>query len=595
MNQQKGTKRTSWAAHLLCLCGCLLMTCLVAGGPGFARGNEHAQGDTTDVLAYMGGEADDFILAASPQEADTAEHYVQIVRQYNSQMTAEQKRNCATACLRMGDMCYAKEAYSQAFGFYFLGIRMCEGYQFDDLVGTFYKNIGNIYSIFGDNKLAIGYYEKSLELARANGNTELEMKLLINLTGIYIYDGNLAKAREYQRLMMECPNDGQITYFGHLSSAIIMATEGHYDEAVGQLHVAEAYVRQHDLGSQFLAAIYAELTNVYEDKQNTDSVLHYCELNLELARREKLSSMELKNLRALYMLYKKVGNRAKYEQYREQYFLMADSVMNSKEYNKIKNSYIVYELDKNHKEIASLMQESEEKAMQIEHQRTVLACTIVCLLVFVVMLGVVYAQKKKLKLAYENLFRRNKEMVQAEQANEARRDEYERRIARLEEDNKRLDSQLEQQQQQQQRQPADEQGRPAAPAGGEAKYSSSKVTDEQRDIILQRINKVMRNPENFCDSNFSLDKLSTLVGSNSRYVSQIINETLGKNFRSFISEYRINEAQLRLLDTNNYGNYTIRAIGESVGYKSQANFIDAFRRQTGMLPSIYQKMAQGDA
>ena len=472
---------------------------------------------------------------------------------------------------------------------------MCEGYQFDDLVGTFYKNIGNIYSIFGDNKLAIGYYEKSLELARANGNTELEMKLLINLTGIYIYDGNLAKAREYQRLMMECPNDGQITYFGHLSSAIIMATEGHYDEAVGQLHVAEAYVRQHDLGSQFLAAIYAELTNVYEDKQNTDSVLHYCELNLELARREKLSSMELKNLRALYMLYKKVGNRAKYEQYREQYFLMADSVMNSKEYNKIKNSYIVYELDKNHKEIASLMQESEEKAMQIEHQRTVLACTIVCLLVFVVMLGVVYAQKKKLKLAYENLFRRNKEMVQAEQANEARRDEYERRIARLEEDNKRLDSQLEQQQQQQQRQPADEQGRPATPAGGEAKYSSSKVTDEQRDIILQRINKVMRNPENFCDSNFSLDKLSTLVGSNSRYVSQIINETLGKNFRSFISEYRINEAQLRLLDTNNYGNYTIRAIGESVGYKSQANFIDAFRRQTGMLPSIYQKMAQGDA
>ena len=121
------------------------------------------------------------------------------------------------------------------------------------------------------------------------------------------------------------------------------------------------------------------------------------------------------------------------------------------------------------------------------------------------------------------------------------------------------------------------------------------MTDEQRDIILQRINKVMRNPENFCDSNFSLDKLSTLVGSNSRYVSQIINETLGKNFRSFISEYRINEAQLRLLDTNNYGNYTIRAIGESVGYKSQANFIDAFRRQTGMLPSIYQKMAQGDA
>ena len=227
---------------------------------------------------------------------------------------------------------------------------------------------------------------------------------------------------------------------------------------------------------------------------------------------------------------------------------MADSVMNSKEYNKIKNSYIVYELDKNHKEIASLMQESEEKAMQIEHQRTVLACTIVCLLVFVVMLGVVYAQKKKLKLAYENLFRRNKEMVQAEQANEARA----RRV--------RTPHRTPGRGQQAARLAAGATTTAATtparrrtgaarrhPQAEEAKYSSSKVTDEQRDIILQRINKVMRNPgELLRQATSRSHKLSTLVGSNSPLrVAKSSTRHWAKNFRSFISEYRINEAQLR--------------------------------------------------
>ncbi len=84
------------------------------------------------------------------------------------------------------------------------------------------------------------------------------------------------------------------------------------------------------------------------------------------------------------------------------------------------------------------------------------------------------------------------------------------------------------------------------------------------------------------------------AGVNSKYVSKVINEAYGCNFRAFINEIRIREAQRRLLDTDRYGSFTIKAIAESVGYKSHANFILLFKKYVGISPSQYQKMATED-
>lgn len=48
----------------------------------------------------------------------------------------------------------------------------------------------------------------------------------------------------------------------------------------------------------------------------------------------------------------------------------------------------------------------------------------------------------------------------------------------------------------------------------------------------------------------------------------------------------------RLMDDDTYGKLTIKAISESVGYKSQANFITVFTRITGIKPSMYQKLSR---
>lgn len=87
-------------------------------------------------------------------------------------------------------------------------------------------------------------------------------------------------------------------------------------------------------------------------------------------------------------------------------------------------------------------------------------------------------------------------------------------------------------------------------------------------------------------------RLATLVGSNTRYVSQVINDDYGVNFRTLLNECRVKVAMKRMSDNEHYGIYTIKAISESVGYKSQANFIRVFTQYTGIKPSMYQKISR---
>jgi AraC-like DNA-binding protein len=86
-----------------------------------------------------------------------------------------------------------------------------------------------------------------------------------------------------------------------------------------------------------------------------------------------------------------------------------------------------------------------------------------------------------------------------------------------------------------------------------------------------------------------------LSGSRYKYVSQVINEYYEQNFNNFLNSFRIKEACKRMRDLDNYGNYTIEAISESVGFKSRSTFVTSFKRITGLTPSQYQRMAREEA
>lgn len=112
---------------------------------------------------------------------------------------------------------------------------------------------------------------------------------------------------------------------------------------------------------------------------------------------------------------------------------------------------------------------------------------------------------------------------------------------------------------------------------------------EKKQKLLGQINEVLNNVSSISDPDFSLQKLAEAVGSNTKYVSQVINEYYNKNFKTLLNEYRLREATRRLNDQEHYGNMTIQAIYEEVGYKNAVSFIRAFKRMYGITPSEYQK------
>ena len=124
------------------------------------------------------------------------------------------------------------------------------------------------------------------------------------------------------------------------------------------------------------------------------------------------------------------------------------------------------------------------------------------------------------------------------------------------------------------------------------KYSGSKLGGDTLTLLEQRIAQVLENSDEIYAEDFDIKTLADLTGSNQAYVSQVINTKYGKSFSSLLGEYRVNEASRRLADLEHYGDYTIEAIAQSVGFKSRTSFVALFKKLTGLTPSAYQKMAR---
>ena len=126
------------------------------------------------------------------------------------------------------------------------------------------------------------------------------------------------------------------------------------------------------------------------------------------------------------------------------------------------------------------------------------------------------------------------------------------------------------------------------------KYKTSNHREPHRNRLAEAITAVMENDcDELCNPEFSLERLAKIVGSNSKYVSQTINEEFNRNFSTYINDYRVKLACERLANTE-YDSYKIKFVGESVGFKSQSTFTEVFRQHTGLSPAVYRRMAKED-
>lgn len=294
-----------------------------------------------------------------------------------------------------------------------------------------------------------------------------------------------------------------------------------------------------------LLAQTGDLEKAIETAKNAESI----------AERRQQKDLKLEVYSVLSDFYKQQGDASQHNAYRDRYYLMRDTLMNYQQLASV-----------NEMEFQSELKQMGEEMAALEHRRAVqgmvtLVVGIVSVLVLA-LLFVIYRQNRHLKRSNSQLYRQNVEMLAADEEQRLLR----KQVAKAD--------------------------KPRNDEGENVKYKNSNLDEIAKNQLLESIRTVMENVDETCSPGFSVERLATLVGSKYKYVSQVIHEKYACNFNNLLNQYRIKEACKRMNDLEHYGNLTIEAISNGVGFRSRSTFVSSFKRFTGLTPSEYQAMAR---
>lgn len=113
-----------------------------------------------------------------------------------------------------------------------------------------------------------------------------------------------------------------------------------------------------------------------------------------------------------------------------------------------------------------------------------------------------------------------------------------------------------------------------------------KVSKEKEGEILNKLIE-WEQSDNFLNKNMSIAMLSAQTGINTKYLSEVINNSKGKNFNGYINELRINHIAHQLKTDPAYLNYKVSYLAEYSGFSSHGAFTNVFKSVTGMSPNTY--------
>lgn len=538
---------------------------------------------TDDIMR----KAERYLNAGHPDTALV--YYMVVCNRMSDNLPDKDKQQCALAYLKKGNVFYMKGDYAGALSAYFSGLRIYKQCKGQHEIGRFYNNIANVYCVFGDHVKGLGYYKKGYEYCRKYGDKANEYNILTNMTGVNIAIGNTSAARKYYEMAekVKNPADKENCYMGIFNFGLILMTEKKHLKAVNIYKELLVYALKNKMQPRYLCSSYMQLYNNYIQLGYRDSTLKYLRLCESTAIDHGILHVCLDVLVKYADYYDSVGNYKAASRYRARYQQVRDSILNTHELESVKNEQLLYEMNKYDKYIASLNAREKERVQTISRQRNTLVAVSVVAAVIGVLLVLVYRQKGKINRSYNDLFVVNRDFVRQQEFMRQRMLELYNRLKCSEAELADVRT-------------ASDCGSGGHADAGEGSCESSDENDvrgskpmtisgDMRKKLLDAVIDVMENTTEFCSSDFSLARLATLVGSNSKYVSLVINDTFHKTFKNYVNDYRIRLACLRMADTDAYGSYTLNAIAESVGFRSYTTFVELFRKVVGITPSMYKE------
>ncbi|WP_158091362.1 helix-turn-helix domain-containing protein [Tenacibaculum holothuriorum] len=106
--------------------------------------------------------------------------------------------------------------------------------------------------------------------------------------------------------------------------------------------------------------------------------------------------------------------------------------------------------------------------------------------------------------------------------------------------------------------------------------------------ILNKLYKIKENHE-YLQPDFSINKIANELNTNSTYISFVFNSKKEESFKQYYTKLKIEYIIDKLKTDKTYRMYSIQTLAEEVGYSNASAFSRAFKKHTGVTPSIFLK------
>lgn len=120
----------------------------------------------------------------------------------------------------------------------------------------------------------------------------------------------------------------------------------------------------------------------------------------------------------------------------------------------------------------------------------------------------------------------------------------------------------------------------------EAAYRSL-VSPRLMDELKEKILDIILIQKKYKDKDYSAKKLAEDLGTNTRYISAVVNVRFHMNYTSFVNKFRIEEATTLLVDKR-YRDLNMEDISDMVGFANRQSFYASFYKINGITPREYK-------
>ena len=511
------------------------------------------------------------------QNPDSALIYYSLVaNKYRESMPDSLKVLSADAYVSQGYIyLFYKNDYLSSYTSFLKALDLLENINDSTLYPGIHLNLGNIYLDYKESDKMMEHYKKSFSYSVQEKDWKTLRIVFTTLLSLAISENKPENIKEEIKIFdsLELPETTDFKSL-KLQRAALDYLPINYAKAIELLDEAK---KESDLGliqNRYGIICDIQIADILKNARHYDDAIYVVKNVLkengdEVDIRRTAYSM----LSNLYIETNKADSALKYLQLNN---ALADTMFKSQQYGLIRDIGLNHDLEKLDSRIKTI--ETEKNAT-----KRALIITSIALFIIISLAIVVFFQNRKLRQRNIELFKRNSEVLKREKKSRELRELYEKQVEDLTKkiNNFEIQNKAETIEKTKENEPEEE--------SENKKYKNSHLKEAMQTGLLARIDSVLNNEEEIVKNDFTLDRLSTLVASNTSYVSQIINDVYGKNFQTLLGESRIKRACDRLCDKK-YDHLTIEGIALELGFKSRTNFISVFKKVTGLTPSQYRKL-----